>query len=70
MYLTRTAQYALRLSLTQPAGPAAPVFRRNSVDRGTASAVVLATAGLSMSMFSLVQMQSSSTNHNRLRRVQ
>lgn len=49
---------------------AAQICRRNSVDRNTAgSAIVLATVGLSVSMFSLKQMLSSQMPQNRLRRL-
>ncbi|XP_011633074.1 uncharacterized protein LOC105424508 isoform X2 [Pogonomyrmex barbatus] len=55
---THAALYAFRLTLNQGPGPA--FYRARSFDRGTATfAVCLATLGLSLSMFSLKQMQSS-----------
>ncbi|XP_077258309.1 uncharacterized protein LOC143895208 [Temnothorax americanus] len=66
MHSTCAALYAFRLSLNQAASPA--LYRARSFDRGMAtSAVFLATLGLSMSMFSLKQMQSS--RQRRLRRL-
>ncbi|XP_024892909.1 uncharacterized protein LOC112468102 [Temnothorax curvispinosus] len=66
MHSTYAALYAFRLSLNQAASPA--LYRARSFDRGMAtSAVFLATLGLSMSMFSLKQMQSS--RQRRLRRL-
>ncbi|XP_063977615.1 uncharacterized protein LOC135162750 [Diachasmimorpha longicaudata] len=68
MYLTRTANYALKLSLNQSGS--AQVYRKSIGDRGTArSAVVLATVGLSMSMFSLKQMLSSQVPQTKVRRT-
>nr|XP_012234787.1 PREDICTED: uncharacterized protein LOC105679375 [Linepithema humile] len=66
MRLTNPVLYALRLSLNQGAGPT--LYRAKSFDRGTSRyAIFLATVGLSMSMFSLKQMQSS--HQRRLRRL-
>ncbi|XP_011876826.1 PREDICTED: uncharacterized protein LOC105566970 [Vollenhovia emeryi] len=66
MYPTSAALYAFRLTLHQvQASPA--LYRARSFDRGTAtSAVFLATIGLSISMFSVKQMQSS--HERRMRR--
>ncbi|XP_032686152.1 uncharacterized protein LOC116851145 [Odontomachus brunneus] len=66
MHPTHGALYAFRLSLNQVAAPT--FYRRTAVDRSaTRSAIFLATLGLSMSIFSLKQMQSSSGR--RLQRV-
>ncbi|XP_011065630.1 PREDICTED: uncharacterized protein LOC105152836 [Acromyrmex echinatior] len=66
MRSTHVALYAFRLTLNQGASPA--FYRTKNFDRGTAtSAIFLATFGLSMSMFSLKQMQSS--HQRRLRRL-
>ncbi|XP_011694583.1 PREDICTED: uncharacterized protein LOC105453964 isoform X2 [Wasmannia auropunctata] len=66
MHSTSAALYAFRLTLNQTAAPA--FYRSRSFDRSTAtSAIFLATFGLSMSMFSLKQMQSS--HQRRMRRL-
>ncbi|XP_070162211.1 uncharacterized protein [Polyergus mexicanus] len=66
MHPSLSMLYAFRLSVTQVAGPV--LYKNKNFDRGAAtSAVFLATIGLSMSMFSLKQMQS--THQRRLRRV-
>ncbi|XP_006622685.2 uncharacterized protein LOC122719508 [Apis laboriosa] len=58
MYLTPATLYALRLSLQQ--GTVSSVFRRNMVERNmTKSAYILATVGLSMSIFSVRKMLTS-----------
>ncbi|XP_076636037.1 uncharacterized protein LOC143349053 [Colletes latitarsis] len=58
MYLTPATLYSLRLSLQQ--GAVSQAVRRNIVERNaTKSAFVLATVGLSMSMFSVKKMLSS-----------
>ncbi|KOX70847.1 hypothetical protein WN51_02271 [Melipona quadrifasciata] len=57
MYLTPAIHYALRLSLQQPVSS---VFRKNVVERNvTTSACILATIGLSMSIFSVKKMLTS-----------
>ncbi|XP_028046543.1 uncharacterized protein LOC105829670 [Monomorium pharaonis] len=67
MHSTCAVRYAFRLTLNQAASPA--LYRARSFDRGTArSAIFLAAVGLSMSMFSLVQMQLS--HHAPMRRLQ
>lgn len=43
--------------------------RKGTLDRNTASAVVLATAGLSLSMFSFLQMQSTNKSPNESQRL-
>ncbi|XP_024935745.1 uncharacterized protein LOC112493647 [Cephus cinctus] len=69
MHLTRTALYSIRITLNQSNG--SPVYRKSGVDRGTArSALLLATLGVSLSMFSLKQMLASSSHQSRLRRFQ
>ncbi|XP_048516268.1 uncharacterized protein LOC125502247 [Athalia rosae] len=68
MHLSRSALYAFRLSLNQSGS--APVYRSGGVDRKTVrSALLLATAGLSLSSFSLKQMLSSPAQQRRLRRI-
>ncbi|XP_017889112.2 uncharacterized protein LOC108630352, partial [Ceratina calcarata] len=58
MYLTPATLYALRLSFQQ--GAVSSVFRKNMVERNiTTSAFILATVGLSMSIFSVRKMLSS-----------
>ncbi|XP_033210079.1 uncharacterized protein LOC117168489 [Belonocnema kinseyi] len=69
MQLTRTALYSLRLTFNQ--STAQSLYRKAWMDRGSAaSAIVLATAGLSLSMFSLRQMQSTQQPLRRLRRLE
>lgn len=66
MHPTYPMLYALRLTLNQ--GASSALYKTKRFDRGTAtSAIFLATIGLSMSMFSLKQMQSS--HQRRLRRL-
>ncbi|XP_043480184.1 uncharacterized protein LOC122509923 [Leptopilina heterotoma] len=58
MHLTQPFLYSLKLTLSQNA--ASTIYRKSWMDRGSvASAFILATAGLSLSMFSLKQMQST-----------
>ncbi|GAB1864619.1 hypothetical protein CAJAP_05698 [Camponotus japonicus] len=66
MHPTQPFLYAFRLSLSQGGGSA--IYKSRNFDRGAqTTAIFLATIGLSMSMFSLKQMQS--THQRRLRRV-
>ncbi|KAK2576872.1 hypothetical protein KPH14_005499 [Odynerus spinipes] len=56
MHLSHACQYAIRLSLNQAAGSS--TIRKSVQERCTmTSAVFLATIGLSLSMFSVRQMQ-------------
>ncbi|XP_076751991.1 uncharacterized protein LOC143424069 [Xylocopa sonorina] len=58
MYLTPSTLYALRLSFQQ--GAVSTVFRKNMIERNiTTSAFILATVGLSMSIFSVKKMLTS-----------
>ncbi|EFN82851.1 uncharacterized protein LOC105184733 isoform X2 [Harpegnathos saltator] len=63
MHPTCATLYAVRLTLNQVAAPT--FYRKSMVDRSTTrSAIFLATVGLSLSMFSLKQMQSSSNRRH------
>ncbi|XP_076178492.1 uncharacterized protein LOC143152359 [Ptiloglossa arizonensis] len=58
MYLTPTTLYALRLSFHQ--GTVTSALRRRIIERTvTRSAFILATVGISMSMFSVKKMLAS-----------
>ncbi|CAK9805645.1 hypothetical protein ANTQUA_LOCUS4508 [Anthophora quadrimaculata] len=58
MYLTPATLYALKLSFQQ--GAVSTAFRKNMIERNiTKSAFVLATVGLSMSIFSVRKMLTS-----------
>ncbi|KOC68092.1 hypothetical protein WH47_03250 [Habropoda laboriosa] len=58
MYLTPATLYALKLSFQQ--GAVSTVFRKNGMERNiTKSAYILATVGLSMSIFSVRKMLTS-----------
>ncbi|CAL7946616.1 unnamed protein product [Xylocopa violacea] len=58
MYLTPSTPYALRLTFQQ--SNISTVFRKNMVERNmTTSAFILATVGLSMSIFSVKKMLTS-----------
>ncbi|KAL2729970.1 hypothetical protein V1477_015781 [Vespula maculifrons] len=64
MHLSHVCHYAIRLSLNQSAGSS--IFRKSAQERGTmTSAVFLATIGLSLSMFSLKQMQACTQTRRR-----
>ncbi|XP_043525356.1 uncharacterized protein LOC122536767, partial [Frieseomelitta varia] len=61
MYPTPATLYALRLSLQQ--STVSSMFRKNVVERNvTKSACILATIGLSMSIFSVKKMLTSKHN--------
>ncbi|KAL2712497.1 hypothetical protein V1478_018020 [Vespula squamosa] len=64
MHLSHVCHYAIRLSLNQSAGSS--ILRKSAQERGTmTSAVFLATIGLSLSMFSLKQMQACTQTRRR-----